>query len=269
MNLETYRIGPDSTFSLAECDPGDTAGLTDKKAAKKDLKAVRKRIRALQERLWAEKRQSLLVILQATDTGGKDGTISHVFRDVNQQGCRVYAFKEPTEIELAHDFLWRCHQQTPPDGFITIFNRSHYEDVLVARVKNLVEQPVWERRYGQINDFERLLGENGTHILKFFLHISREEQKERLQARLDDPEKNWKFSKGDLADRALWDDYQAAYHDTIARCSTDVAPWYVIPADYKWFRNLLVARIIEKTLIEMNPQFPEPESGLDDIVIPD
>lgn len=268
MNLDRYRVSPGKSFSLSDRDPDDRADVESKDVAEALLKLERKRIIGLQERLYAEARQSLLIILQATDTGGKDGTIKHVFKGVNQQGCQVRAFKEPTDIELEHDFLWRYHQQTPRDGYITIFNRSHYEDVLVVRVKNLVQKDVWKQRYEQINTFEKTLSENGTRIVKFFLHISKDEQKERLQARLDDPEKHWKFSKGDLVDRELWDDYQRAYQDAIAKCSTDVAPWYVIPANHKWFRNLAVARIVADTLEEMNPQFPKPEAGLEDIVIP-
>jgi PPK2 family polyphosphate:nucleotide phosphotransferase len=269
MNPDQYRVSPGATFSLSDWDPNDTAGIEDKEVASALLKIERKRIRDLQERLYAGSRQSLLVILQATDTGGKDGTIKHVFRGVNQQGCQVRAFKVPNDVELAHDFLWRYHQHTPRDGYITIFNRSHYEDVLVVRVKGLVEKDVWKKRYDHINDFERLLSDNGTRVLKFYLHISKDEQKKRLQARLDDPAKHWKFSKGDLVDREMWDDYQAAFHDAIAKCSTDAAPWHVIPANHKWFRNLLIARIVADTLEEMNPRFPAPEEGLEDIVIPD
>jgi PPK2 family polyphosphate:nucleotide phosphotransferase len=269
MNTDCYRVTPGATFTLSDWDPDDTAGIVDKEVAGALLKVERRRIRDLQERLYAGSRQSLLVILQATDTGGKDGTIKDVFRGVNQQGCQVRAFKVPTEIELEHDFLWRYHQHTPRDGYITIFNRSHYEDVLVVRVKGLVEEDVWKKRYDHINSFEQLLSDNGTRVVKFYLHISKDEQKERLQARLDNPEKHWKFSKGDLADRELWDDYQAAFHDAITNCSTDAAPWYVVPANHKWFRNVVVARIIADTLEEMNPQFPAPEEGLEDIVIPD
>lgn len=269
MNTDEYRISPESTFSLSDWNPGDTAGIENKAQAKKEFKKIRKRIRKLQERLFAEKGQSLLIILQATDTGGKDGTIKHVFRGVNPQGCQVRSFKEPTDLELAHDFLWRYHMQTPADGYITIFNRSQYEDVLVVRVKNLVDDETWKKRYEQINNFEKMLSENGTRILKLFLHISRDEQKERLQARLDNPDKNWKFSRADLADRKLWDEYQTAYQAAIARCSTDVAPWYVVPANHKWFRNLLVANLVEATLENMNPQFPPAEPGISEIMIDD
>jgi PPK2 family polyphosphate:nucleotide phosphotransferase len=269
MDLNSFRVAPSQKFELSNWDPNDTGDIADKIEARQLLKIERKRIVALQERLFAEARQSLLVILQATDTGGKDGTIKHVLKGVNQQGCRVRAFKVPNSVELAHDFLWRYHQHTPRDGYMMVFNRSHYEDVIVVRVKNLVEEEVWSKRYDQINDFERMIAGNNTRILKFYLHISKDEQKKRLQARLDDPEKHWKFSTGDLAERAHWDDYQVAFHGAIAKCSTDYAPWYVVPANNKWYRNLVVARVIANTLEEMNPQSPPPEPGLEDIVIAD
>jgi PPK2 family polyphosphate:nucleotide phosphotransferase len=269
MTVDSYRVQPGSDVKLSAIDPGDTGDVAGKDEGKALLKVERKRIVDLQERLFAERKQSLLVILQATDTGGKDGTIKDVFKGVNQQGCRVWPFKEPTDEELAHDFLWRYHQKTPRDGMITIFNRSHYEDVLVVRVKDLVPKEEWSQRYDAINDFERRLAENGTRILKFYLHISKEEQKERLQARLDNPDKHWKFSVGDLEDRKLWDDYQKAFEDAISTCSTSEAPWYVIPSNHKWYRNLAIARIVAGTLEEMNPQFPPPETDLSDVTIPD
>ena len=256
-------------FRLESIDPEDTGDYTDKDAARKLLKEQRDRIVALQERLYAEGKQSLLVAFQATDTGGKDGVIRNVFKGVNPQGCRVWGFGVPSEQELAHDALWRYHQRTPARGMITIFNRSQYEEVLVVRVKKLVEKAIWKRRYDEINDFERLLANNGTRILKFFLHISRDEQKERLQSRLDDPEKHWKFRIGDLDDRALWDDYQSAFQDAINTCATPDAPWYVVGANKKWYRDLVVATAIADTLEDMNPQWPEEEQGLDDVVIPD
>ncbi len=267
--MPEYRVVPGQSVSLAGWDPDDTGNIPNKAEGERLLKIDRKRIIALQERLFAEAGQSLLIILQATDTGGKDGTIKHVFRGVNLQGCQVRSFKVPNDVERAHDFLWRYHQHTPRHGSITIFNRSHYEDVLVVRVKKLVEEAVWSGRYEQINDFERTLAAHGTRILKFYLHISKDEQKARLQARLDDPEKHWKFSVGDLAERERWDAYQEAFEDAIARCSTDHAPWYVIPANRKWYRNAVIARIVADTMEEMNPQFPAPESGLESITIPD
>ena len=267
--IPDYRVAPGQAVTLDDWDPDETGDIPDKAEGERLMKIDRKRIISLQERLFAEAGQSLLIILQATDTGGKDGTIKHVFRGVNLNGCHVRSFKVPNDVERTHDFLWRYHQHTPRHGHITIFNRSHYEDVLVVRVKQLVEEAVWSRRYEQINDFERMLAANGTRILKFYLHISKDEQKERLQARLDDPEKHWKFSVGDLAERERWDAYRAAFQDAIGRCSTEHAPWYVIPANRKWYRNAAIARIVADTMEEMNPRFPEPETGLAAITIPD
>lgn len=265
---DRYRIVPGTPANLSDYDPDDT-GDEKKKAAEAALKKQRDRICEWQERLYAEGKQSLLIVLQATDTGGKDGTIEHVFKGVNPQGCPVASFKQPTPQELAHDFLWRIHPHTPAKGMMTIFNRSHYEDVLVVRVKELVPEAIWRERYHLINEFERNLALANTTILKFFLHISKEEQKERLQARLDDPTKHWKFSSGDLKERAYWDSYQAAYADALSHCSTPHAPWFAIPANKKWYRNLVIATIIADTLEAMNPQFPPAEEGLDQIVIPD
>ncbi len=264
-----YRVAPGTRVRLAAIDPDDTGNIADKKEAKEELKALVKQITELQERLYAENRQSLLVVMQAIDTGGKDGAIRGVFSGVNPQGCRVWSFKAPTAEELDHDFLWRVHQHTPGRGMINIFNRSHYEDVLVVRVKDLAPEEVWQKRFAAINDFERLLAENGTAILKFFLHISRDEQKERLQARLDNPDKHWKFATGDLKERGLWGDYMVAFEDAISRCSTDHAPWFVIPSNRKWFRNVAIARTVVRTLEAMDPQFPESSENLDGIVIPD
>jgi len=203
------------------------------------------------------------------DTGGKDGTISHVFEGVNPQGCQVWPFKVPTPEELDHDFLWRHHTKTPGRGMMTIFNRSHYENVLVVRVHQLIPEQIWKARYDQINDFEQLLAANNTTILKFYLHISKDEQKRRLESRLQNPDKRWKFAIGDLKERELWDDYMKAYEDAINKCSTNYAPWYVLPANKKWYRNLVVARTIADTLESMNPQFPQPEEGLENVTIPD
>lgn len=269
MKVEDFKVDPGTAISLAEIDPNDTAGLKDKKDARDELKQIRKRISDSQERLWAEHRQSLLVVLQATDTGGKDGTIKHVFKGINPQGCRVWGFKEPSAEEADHDVLWRYHKRTPAKGMIAVFNRSQYEEVLIVRVKQLVPKEVWEQRYEMINQFEEILARSGTRIIKFYLHISKDEQKERLQARLDEPDKRWKFSKGDLDDRALWGAYQDAFEDAINRCSTTYAPWYVIPANHKWARDVMVARTVLKTLEEMHPQFPSEEPGLDEVVIPE
>jgi len=228
------------------------------------------RLEDAQAALLAEGERALLIVLQARDTGGKDGTIRHVFGAFSPQGVRVTTFARPTEAELAHDFLWRVHRETPPRGMVGVFNRSHYEDVLAVRVRNLAPERVWRPRYQQIVDFERMLAENGTTIVKLFLHISREEQAERLRARLADPEKNWKFEEGDIDDRARWDDYTAAYEEAIARCTTPWAPWYVVPADKKKARNYLVAEIVAGVLERMNPRYPRADErviGLLDKII--
>jgi PPK2 family polyphosphate:nucleotide phosphotransferase len=260
---------PSSSVKLHEYDPDEHGDLADKEAAQQETLKYQAHIEAWQEKLFAEGKQSLLIVLQAMDTGGKDGVIKKVFEGINPQGVRVTAFKAPTPEELAHDFLWRIHQHVPPKGYIGIFNRSHYEDVLVVRVNAIVPKKVWEKRYDHINEFERLLAENGTRILKFYLHISKAEQKERLQARLDDPQKHWKFSAGDLPVRERWDDYMAAYEDALTRCNTDYAPWQIVPANRKWYRDLVVAKAIAETLEDMQPEYPAPEPGLDKIVIPD
>jgi PPK2 family polyphosphate:nucleotide phosphotransferase len=235
----------------------------------KELERQRRRIQGLQARLYAENERGLLIVLQAMDTGGKDGTIKHVFSGVNPQGCRVSSFKKPSAEESNHDFLWRYHKSAPARGRIGIFNRSHYEDVLVVRVKGLVPEEVWRERYRQINDFERNLSNDGVSVLKFYLHISRDEQKRRLQSRLDNPDKRWKFSSADIKERAFWDDYQAAFEDALTNCSTQHAPWYVVPANKKWYRNLVVARTIADTLAALDPHFPPAEEGLDLVEIPD
>ena len=259
---------PGETVKLKDYNPGDR-GHYDKVTARAEVDRLQKQMRELQERLFAEKKQSLLIVFQAMDAGGKDSTIKKVFEGINPQGVRVHSFKAPTEEELAHDFLWRVHHHTPERGFINIFNRSHYEDVLVVRVNQLVPESVWKKRYDHINNFERLLHDGGTQILKFFLHISKDEQKERFQDRLDRPDKHWKFSRGDLPVREQWGDYMHAYEDAISRCNTDYARWVIVPANRKWYRDLIVTRKIVEILDSMNPQYPEPEEGLDSIVIPD
>jgi len=230
----------------------------DRKQADAELDELRDELAGLQRRLYAENRRKLLIILQAMDAGGKDGTVRHVFRGVDPQGVYVTSFRQPTDEELSHDFLWRVHRVVPASGSIGVFNRSHYEDVLVPRVEKLVPEDVWRNRYQQINDFERLLSESGTTILKFFLHISRDEQEKRLHARLTDPEKHWKFSDDDVVQRKHWGQYMAAYEEAFV-----TLPWYVIPADQKWYRNLAIARVIVETLREMNPQYPPPSIDLD------
>lgn len=266
--MDHYRIEPGTQVDLSTWDPRDKRSFDgDKDAGRKATKALNKRLEELQELLYAEGKHKVLIVLQAMDSGGKDGTIRHVFDGTNPQGVKVASFKKPTDEELAHDYLWRVHQHAPASGEITIFNRSHYEDVLVVRVHNLVPPEVWGRRYDHINEFERLLAEEGTTILKFYLHISKEEQKERLQARLDEPHKQWKFAKGDLAERSRWDDYLDAFEAVLSKTSTPWAPWYVIPADRKWYRNLVISRVLVDTLEGLEMEYPDPEEDLDGIVI--
>jgi PPK2 family polyphosphate:nucleotide phosphotransferase len=261
--LKHHRVEPGAKLDLAQFDPGSTAGWKAGKAETAQAFAdLSGRLHGLQNRLWAESRRKLLVVLQGMDTSGKDGTISHVFLGVNPLGVKVFAFKAPTADELAHDFLWRVHPKVPAAGEIVIFNRSHYEAVLVERVHELVPKAVWKARYAQINDFERLLAETGTTILKFFLHIDRAEQKQRLQERLEDPEKSWKLRPDDLEDRKRWDSFMAAYEAAIARTSTAQAPWFVVPANRKWYRNLVVASVLVKTLEAMDPHSPAPPESL-------
>ena len=264
-----YRVRPGHPIILADLDPNESNAYQGKKDAEQELERQRQRLQELQARLYAEQKQSLLIVLQAIDTGGKDGTIKHVFQGVNPQGCQVWSFKQPSVEELNHDFLWRYHQRTPGRGMIAIFNRSHYEDVLVTRVKQLVPEQIWRERYQLINEFEHMLALNHIMVLKFFLHISKDEQKRRLESRLAEPDKRWKFSVNDVKERLLWDDYQIAFQDAMNSCSTEYAPWYVVPANRKWYRNLVVARTIADTLEAMNPQYPAEPPGLDKIVIPD
>ena len=249
---------PSGKFLLSAIDPAKTPGTTKAKAAR-ELAKDAAILGELQERLYAEGRRSLLLVLQGTDTSGKDGSISHVIRAMNPQGCKITAFKQPTSEERKHGFLWRVRKALPPPRYIGVFNRSHYEDVGIVRVHNLVPERVWRARYAQINAFEREVTRRGTTIVKVFLHVSFEEQTRRLLARLDDPKKRWKFQPGDVEERALWDAYIAAYDDAIARCSTSVAPWHVVPADHKWYRNWAVTRLLIETLREMDPQYPTPK----------
>lgn len=265
---DRLRIAPDAKVHLARVDAGATHGW-DKDGALTQQAEYEAHLTAMQERLWAEGKHALLIVLQGIDAAGKDGTIRHVMDAFNPQGCDVVGFKVPSEEERAHDYLWRVHQHTPPKGHITILNRSHYEDVLVVRVHELVPRAVWRRRYRHINEWERMLVDEGTTIVKLFLYIDRNEQRERLQARLDEPDKRWKFSKGDLGERDRWDDYIAAFEEVLERTSTEWAPWYLIPANHKWFRNLAVAHILGETLDDLDPRFPAPEEGLDGIVIPE
>jgi PPK2 family polyphosphate:nucleotide phosphotransferase len=262
-----WRVEPGSTVRLADLDPASTeGGPGDRAATEAATASLYGDLDALQERLYAEGERSLLVVLQALDAGGKDGTIKHIFRGFNPAGSSVVSFKVPSEEELAHDFLWRVHAKVPAKGEVTVFNRSHYEDVLVVRVHNLVPEDIWRPRYERINDFEANLVAAGTRIVKLYLHISKEEQAERFQARLDDPTKRWKFRRGDLEERERWDDYVAAFEEALARTSTPDAPWYVVPADRKWFRNWVVSRILVETLEAMDPQYP-PGEDLTGVVV--
>jgi PPK2 family polyphosphate:nucleotide phosphotransferase len=266
MDISKYQVPPGELVDLSRWDTRDD-GAIDKDAGKARVDELNSELEELQEILWAQGRHRLLVVLQATDTGGKDSTIGHVFEGVNPSGVSVAAFKKPSERELAHDYLWRVHPHVPGDGEIVIFNRSHYEDVLVVRVHGLVPESQWRRRYRHIREFERMLAEEGTTIIKVFLHLSKEEQRERLQDRIDEPHKNWKFNPDDLAERERWDDYQAAYAEMLGQTSTTWAPWYVVPADRKWFRNLVISTILVDALRELEPAWPEPPSDISGIVV--
>lgn len=267
---ESLRVRPGGPVDLAAIDPGATPGFKgDREAAEAELRTLRGALSGFQDRLWAERRRSLLIVLQALDAGGKDGVIRTVFSAFNPQGTQVTSFGVPSDNELAHDFLWRVHAEVPGRGRIGIFNRSHYEDVLVVRVAELAPKSVWRARYTLIADFEQLLAAEGTTILKFMFHISRDEQRERFQERLDDPAKRWKFRLGDLETRKRWDGYMAAYEEALSRTSTTQAPWFVIPANRNWYRDLAVARIVADAAGRMNPSFPEPREDLSGVAIPD
>ena len=248
-------------FDLSTVDPGATHG-HEKSRSRPALQAGLDRLTSLQDRLWAEAKHGVLVVLQGIDAAGKDGTIIHVAGAFNPQGVTVTSFKVPSPIELGHDYLWRIHQRVPAKGEVGVFNRSHYEEVLVVRVHEIVPKTVWSTRYAQINEFEATLASCGTTIVKFFLHISKDEQRRRFQSRYDDPTKRWKFSLGDLDERARWDAYQAAFEDMLVKTSTERAPWYVIPADRNWFRNLAVAEILGDVIEELQPAYPEPKEPL-------
>jgi len=252
-------VTPGTPARLAQRNPRDRLHFADRESAKAQTAIDAVEIDRLQDILYAEGARALLVILQGTDTSGKDGTIRDVFNATGPLGVHVQAFRAPSETERAHDYLWRVHAACPPRGTIGIFNRSHYEEVLVAKVRGFAPAEAIERRYDEINAFEKMLAQNGTRILKFMLHISKEEQRERLQARLDDPKKRWKFRAGDLDDRVHWEDFQAAYETALTRCSTDWAPWHVIPSDRKWVRSAAVAAIVRQTLAKMDPQYPTPD----------
>jgi PPK2 family polyphosphate:nucleotide phosphotransferase len=267
-NGKKYRIKSNEKINLSKWDPNDTDEFkSGKDEALPLISKLTERLGKLQELLFAENKHQVLIVIQAMDTGGKDGTIRHVFSGVNPQGVRVVSFKVPTSEELSHDYLWRVHKVVPAKGEMVIFNRSHYEDVLVVRVHDIVPPEVWGKRYDQINDFERLLTENGTTVVKFYLHIDLDEQKERLQARLDDPSKIWKFRLGDLEERKRWPAYMQAYEDLLSKTSTNHAPWYIIPANHKWYRDLLISSILVETLEGLNMKYPPSEENLAGVVI--
>jgi PPK2 family polyphosphate:nucleotide phosphotransferase len=267
MSRQPLTLAPGKKFHLADFDPGFTATYESRKKAKKQTAKNLERLNELQEMLYAQGEHALLIVLQAMDTGGKDGTIKHVMGAFNPQGVQVTSFKVPTEEELAHDFLWRVHKAVPRQGMVGIFNRSHYEDVLVVRVHELVPEKVWRKRYEYINDFERLLLDNKVTIVKFFLHIGKEEQAERLRARQQTPSKQWKFSPSDLKERDLWAAYMTAYEDALSHCNTEYAPWYVIPANRKWYRNLAVSEVLVETLEKLDLCYPDPAPDIDSYVI--
>lgn len=256
--IEELRVNPGRRVSLALADADETFGVREGGKTERATEARIKRIGELVHVLGADRRFSLLVVLQGMDTSGKDGAIRHVFAAVDPQLMRVHAFKQPTPEELGHDFLWRIHQQTPRSGELVVFNRSQYEDVGIVRVHDLVPKETWSRRFARINDFERLLTESGTVVLKFFLHISKKEQAQRLRERLSDPSKNWKMDLADLKERAHWGEYMRAYSEAIHRCSTKEAPWYIVPSDHKWFRNHAIASVIESRLERLGLQYPRP-----------
>ncbi len=266
--LRKYLVKPEGKFTLADRETNDKS-LFDGEKEDHDpyLDELREDLKIQQNHLYAENKNRLLVVIQAMDTGGKDGTVKSVFSKVDPQGIHVEPFKKPSEDDLAHDFLWRVHSQVPRNGQIVVFNRSHYEDIIAVRVKKIYPEKIWKPRYQHIIDFERMLAEEGTTIIKLFLHISKDEQRKRLQARLDNVVKHWKFNPDDLKDRARWDDFQEVYEDVIRKTSTEHAPWYVIPADRKWYRNLVVARIIVDTMKGLDMKFPIADWMAEDIVI--
>lgn len=266
--MDRYRVKPNDKIKLDEWNPRDTGDFEGgKEEGLKRLQELNLKLEELQELLFAEHKHRILIVLQGMDTSGKDGVIRQVFEGVNPQGVKVASFKVPTQEELDRDYLWRIHARVPAKGEIVIFNRSHYEDVLVVRVHKLVPEEVWKKRFEQICNFEKMLAEEGVTILKFFLHISKEEQKKRLQSRLDEPSKHWKFNPGDLKEREIWDQYMQAYEDVLNKTSTKEAPWYIVPSDRKWYRNFVVAETLVKTLSDLKMKYPEPPEDFSKIVI--
>jgi PPK2 family polyphosphate:nucleotide phosphotransferase len=263
--IKEFIVAPGANVKLNDLDPSFKDPNITKDQALNEIEKLKQKSDDLQFRLYSEQKRSVLIVLQAPDAGGKDGVVRHVIGSMNPQGCRVVSFKQPSSEELAHDFLWRIERQAPRRGEIVIFNRSHYEDVLVTRVHNLVPKSVWKKRYEQINDFERRLHDEGTHIIKFFLHISKDEQLRRFKKRIDDPARRWKISESDYSERDLWDSYQKAFEDAMSKCSTKYAPWFVIPSDHKWFRNLAISHILETTLENIGIELPKPSVNLEEI----
>jgi PPK2 family polyphosphate:nucleotide phosphotransferase len=265
-NIKRYRVEPGKRISLDDFDPRETSAAPgDKTETSERNGKTQQRLSEFQELLYAEHKHKVLIVLQGMDTSGKDGTVQHVMGGFDPSGVTVVSFKKPSAEELEHDYLWRVHKHVPGSGEVVVFNRSQYEDVLVVRVHDLVPKDMWSKRYEQINDFERMLSENGTIILKFFLHISKDEQKERLQARIDDPTKRWKFQHGDIEERKLWKEYREAYEDVLSKTSTRWAPWWIIPADRKWYRNFVVGTIVTDTLKKLDMKYPEPDLSIEKI----
>lgn len=262
-----YTFKPGTKCDLSKYDPDGNETKHDKHSAREKTQENATEMADLFRRLYAENQRSILLVLQGMDSAGKDGTIRHVMRGVNPRSCQVVSFKQPSEEELDHDYLWRVHKVVPRKGNIGIFNRSHYEDVLIVRVQNLVPEKVWKPRYEQINVFEKILTDGGMKIIKCYLHISKDEQRERLQERVDDPDARWKFNIGDLDQRKLWSDYMDAYEDALTKCNTEHAPWHIIPSNKKWYRNLCVSELLLDTLKKMDPQYPEPTEDISHIVV--
>ncbi len=263
--FEKFRVKPDTKVDLDKIDASFKDKHESHEQALPEIEAYAQKLRDLQYLMYAEGKRSLLICLQGRDAAGKDGTINHVLGAMNPQGCTVTGFKVPSKEEAAHDFLWRCHKATPAKGQVAIFNRSHYEDVLVVRVHNLVPKEVWSKRYEHINRFEKLLYDNATHVFKFYLHIDPEEQLKRFKQRIDDPARHWKISEGDYAERPYWDAYTEAFEEALSRCSTKHVPWFIIPANHKWFRNLAISRIVVEALASLHMQFPEPTVNIEEI----
>ena len=262
-----YLIVPGKKLNIGKLSTDDTGPFKERADAEEQMEKNLKKLRQLQNVFYASGQRAMLVVLQAMDAGGKDGAIDHVFSGVNPQGCDVTSFKKPSVVELAHDYLWRCHRAAPARGMIEIFNRSHYESVLVERVHELVSKKTWQRRYRHINEWERMLADEGTIILKFFLHISKDEQKKRMEARFEDKEKNWKISPSDLTERKLWGQYMEAYNDALEQCSTEHAPWYCVPADHKWFKNWVISDTIVRAMQELEMGYPKPVENLENLKV--